>query len=89
MVELEEEVKLTANSETQLDLKIKLSQINWLELGLELLIGPNAYKIRGNFVISASVFETLNIPYLLVTKGGGDSGGSETISEKTGNCKVT
>jgi len=88
-VVLDEEVELTANTETQLDLIITLDSINWLQLGLELLLGPNVYKIKGNFVISASVFETLNIPYTLVFKGNGSSGSGSTTTEISGDCKVT
>lgn len=80
-VDLDEEVELTANSETQLDLTIKLSITDWLSTGIALL-GQNVYKIRGNFVISASVFETLNYPYYVVVTG------SEITDEQSGECKV-
>ena len=80
----EEEIKLSKNSETQLDLSIKITVTDWLALGVksndiyyyinngvnyEILSGSNVYKIRGNFVISASIFETLSYPYLLVMSG--------------------
>ena len=65
----EEEIKLSKNSETQLDLSIKITVTDWLSLGVAILSGSNVYKIRGNFVISASIFETLSYPYLLVMSG--------------------
>ena len=65
----EEEIKLSKNSETQLDLNIKITVTDWLALGVAILSGSNVYKIRGNFVISASIFETLSYPYLLVMNG--------------------
>ena len=80
-VELDEEVELSANSETQLNLNIKLTITDWLSVGIA-LIGQNVYKIRGNFVISASVFETLNYPYYVIMTG------SEITDEQSGECVV-
>ena len=80
-VELVEEVELSKNSETILNLTITLGVTDWISLGLA-LIGQNVYKIRGNFVISASVFETLNYPYYVVVTG------SEITDEQSGECKV-
>ena len=81
-VDLKEEVELKGNSETQLELTITLTVSDWLSLGVA-LIGTNVYKIRGNFVISASVFETLNYPYYVVMTG------SEITDEQSGDCKVS
>jgi LEA14-like dessication related protein len=80
-VELVEEVELTKNSETILNLNITLDISDWISLGIA-LAGQNVYKIRGNFVISASVFETLNYPYYLIVTG------SEITDEQSGECKV-
>jgi|21_taG_2_1085346.scaffolds.fasta_scaffold24713_5 LEA14-like dessication related protein len=82
-VELGEEVQLLANSETMLDLNITITVDDLLGLGLSLLIPPNVYKIRGNFVISASVFETLKYPYLLVMTG------SQLTEEVSGDCVLS
>ena len=82
VVSLADEVELAKNSETLLELTIQITVTDWLALGLALLTGPNVYKIRGNFVISASIFETVSYPYLLVMSG------SQVTSEESGNCIV-
>jgi hypothetical protein len=66
-----------------LDLNIIITVDDLIALGISLLIPPNVYKIRGNFVISASVFETLNYPYLLVLTG------SELTEEVSGECELS
>ena len=82
VVSLGEEVLLTQNSETILDLSIKLTVTDWIGLAAAIVIPPNVYKIRGNFVISASVFETITYPYLLIMTG------SEVTTQESGNCIV-
>ena len=79
-VELAQEVELSKNSETILNLNITLDVTDWISLGIA-MIGQNVYKIRGNFVISASVFESLNYPYYLIVTG-------DDIDEQSGECKV-
>ena len=81
-VELVEEVELSKNSETILNLNITLDSYRLDFFRNCVGIGQNVYKIRGNFVISASVFETLNYPYYLIVTG------SEITDEQSGECKV-
>ena len=79
-VTLANPIELKANAESNLDLYITLDVGDWISLGIAAL-GSNVYKVRGNFVISASVFETLTYPYLLII-GGPDA------SEISGECEV-
>jgi len=87
-IEDSEEFVISKNSESTLELYISLNpetlaQIisNPLLALLDLLVDTNTYKIRGNFVISASVFETLEYPYYLEVTG-------SELTEKSGDCEV-